>query len=505
MFKKILIANRGEIALRVIRACREIGIRTVAVYSEIERSSLHVRFADEAYCIGPAAAKESYLVSEKILDVAKKAGAEAIHPGYGFLSENADFADECVKAGLKFIGPRGDSMRKLGDKIRARQTAEKAGVPIVPGIQEPLKGAEEAKAVAQKFGYPVLLKARAGGGGKGMRKVLGPEEMEAAFRLASSEAASSFKDAALYLEKYVEEPHHVEVQILGDGENVVALGERECSVQRRHQKIIEETPSPFITEGTRKKLLEAAVVLGREAGYENAGTMEFLVDKNQNFYFLEMNARLQVEHPITEQVTGIDLVRAQLAIAAGKPLASLTPGPSPTLMRERGGHAIECRIYAEDPDMDFMPSPGRIVKARSPEGAWIRVDSAVFSGSEISVYYDPMIAKLITWGRDREEAICRMERGLKEYQIVGVKTNIAFHEAVLSHPDFRQGRYDTGFVERNIAELKRKSHEGFEEVAAVAAVVHQLRKKSVAVPTGPSASSVSPWRLLGRKEGLREI
>ncbi|HEX5037019.1 MAG TPA: acetyl-CoA carboxylase biotin carboxylase subunit [bacterium] len=513
MIKKVLIANRGEIALRVIRACREVGVKTVAVYSDIDRASLHVRFADEAYLIGPAPAKESYLVTEKILEAAKKSGADAIHPGYGFLSENADFSDECRKKGIQFIGPRGDSMRMLGDKIAGRRTAEKVGVPVVPGIKDPLKDHEEAKKIAEKIGYPVLLKARAGGGGKGMRKVTKPGEIESAFRLASSEAASSFKDPALYMEKYVEEPHHIEVQLLGDRHgNVVALGERECSVQRRHQKIIEEAPSPYITDATRKKLLEAAEALGREAKYENAGTMEFLVDKNQNFYFLEMNARLQVEHPVTEMVTNLDLVRAQLRIAAGEALTHILPAewrnsPLPVAGEGAGvrvrGHAVECRIYAEDPDMDFMPSPGKVRKCRSPEGNWVRVDSAVYSGSTISVYYDPMIAKLITWGRDREDAILRMERALKEYQIVGVKTNIAFHEAVLSHPLFRKGNYDTGFIERSMAELKRKSHEGYEDIAALATALHQLRKKSVAVVSGSGGSQASSWKLAGRKEGMR--
>lgn len=503
-FRKILIANRGEIAVRVIRACRELGIRTVGVYSEIDRAALHVRLADEAYLLGPAPAKESYLRSDKVLEIAKMAKAEAIHPGYGFLSENADFADACVKAGLKFIGPRGDSMRKLGDKLRARQTAQKIKVPIVPGIEVPLKSADEAKKIAEKFGYPVLLKARAGGGGKGMRTVLKPGDVESSYRLASSEAASSFNDPALYLEKYVEEPHHVEVQILGDRSgNVVALGERECSVQRRHQKIIEESPSPYISEATRKKIMAAAILLGKEAGYENAGTMEFLVDRNQNFYFLEMNARLQVEHPITEQVTGIDLVRAQLAIAAGEKLKDIlgsdAHGPGVPVV----GHALECRIYAEDPDNDFLPSPGKIRRARNPEGCWVRVDSAIHSGSSISVYYDPMIAKLITWGRDREDTILRMERALREYQIVGVKTNIAFLEAVLSHAHFRKGTYDTTFVERNMAELKRKSHEGFDEIAALAAAIHQSGREKVTVPLAPGGSVVSPWKLFGRNEGLR--
>ena len=506
MFKKILIANRGEIALRVIRACREVGIKTVAVYSEADREALHVRWADEAYLIGPAPAKESYLVIDKIISIAKKSQAQAIHPGYGFLSENADFSDRCAKEGIQFIGPRGESMRMLGDKVAARRVAAKAKVPTVPGMNDPLDSPDQAKKLAETFGYPVLLKARSGGGGKGMRKVEKPEEMESAYQMAASEAKSSFNDDALFMEKYVIGPHHVEVQILGDRQgNVIALGERECSVQRRHQKVIEESPSPYITPETRKKLLEAAVLLGKKAGYENAGTMEFLVDKNQDFYFLEMNARLQVEHPVTELVTGIDLVRAQLRIAAGELLESIVGarfprpgGETPPLQ----GHAIECRVYAEDPDMDFMPSPGKIFKVRNPEGPGVRVDSAVFSGCTISVYYDPMIAKLITWGADREQAILRMERALKEYVIVGVKTNIAFHEALLSFPDFRKGNYDTGFVERNFAALKKKSHEGFEEVAALAAVIHQSQKKTGAQFMAP-ASAISPWKLAGRKDGLR--
>lgn len=520
-FNKVLIANRGEIALRVIRACREVGIQTVAVYSEVDRDSLHVRWADEAYLIGPAPAKESYLIADRIIDVAKKSGATAIHPGYGFLSENADFSDLCAKNKIQFIGPRGESMRMLGDKVAARRVAAKIGVPTVPGMNDPLKSAEQAKPLAQKFGYPVLLKARSGGGGKGMRKVEKPEEMETAFRLASSEARSSFNDDVLFMEKYVEGPHHVEVQILGDRKgNVVALGERECSVQRRHQKIIEESPSPFITVETRKKLLDAAVKLGKEAGYENAGTMEFLVDRHQNYYFLEMNARLQVEHPVTEQVTGVDLVRAQLKIANGETLVKVLAGGARSRFlasAEEGrqnlaeatgpasqyGHALECRVYAEDPDRDFMPSPGKILKARSPEGPGVRVDSAVFSGCTISVYYDPMIAKLITWGDTREQAILRMERALKEYQIAGVKTNIAFHEAVLSHSDFRGGNYDTGFVEKNMGELRKKSHEGFEEIAALAAVVHQLKKITDHIIQGPSGPQASSWKLIGRRAGFR--
>lgn len=503
-FQKILIANRGEIALRVIRACREIGIKTVAVYSDIDRLSRHVRWADEAYLLGPAPAKESYLCSDKIIEIAKKTGCQAIHPGYGFLSENADFADECRAAGIQFIGPQGESMRKLGDKLRARKTAAKIKVPTVPGIQEPLASPAEAKELAEKFGYPVLLKVRAGGGGKGMRKVTRPEEIESAYKMASSEAENSFKDPALYLEKYVEGPHHIEIQILGDRfGNVAALSERECSVQRRHQKIIEEAPSPFITQATREKLMDAAVRLGKEAGYENAGTMEFLVDKNQDFYFLEMNARLQVEHPITEEITKIDLVRAQLRIAAGESLDDILGKnfKSPAI-----GHSIECRIYAEDPDHDFMPSPGPILRLREPAGPGVRLDSAVFPNSSISVYYDPMIAKLITWGVDREQAVVRMERALKEYQIAGLKTNIAFLESVMSCDEFRKGSYDTGFVERNIAELKRRPHASDDEIsgiAALAALIHQNQKSQVRLVAPSSGSGDSPWKIIGRKENFR--
>ncbi len=507
MFKKVLIANRGEIAVRVIRACREIGIKTVAVYSEIDRESRHVRWADEAYLVGPAPAKESYLVADKIIEVAKRSGADAIHPGYGFLSENADFSDLCAKNNIKFIGPRGDSMRMLGDKVAARRVAAKVKVPTVPGMTDPLDSVDQAKQLGGQFGYPVLLKARSGGGGKGMRKVERVEEMESAYQMASSEARSSFNDDALYMEKYVVGPHHVEVQILGDeAGNVIAIGERECSVQRRHQKIIEESPSPFITEATRKKLLEAAVILAKEAKYVNAGTMEFLVDKNQDYYFLEMNARLQVEHPVTEQVSGIDLVRAQLRIAAGESLDVIVGAPLAAPPQNRG-HAIECRIYAEDPDQGFIPSPGKIERVREPSGPWVRVDSAVYPRAEISVYYDPMIAKLITWGPTREEAILRMERALREYQIVGVKTNLWFHEAVLAHSEFRQGKYDTGFVERNLEVLKRLGHEGHAGIAAIAALFFQLQEAKVASPRGPEGSSTnsnaSSWKLAGRREGMR--
>lgn len=498
MIRKVLIANRGEIALRVIRACREMEIQTVAIYSDIDRDSLHVRWADEAYCVGGATAKESYLRSDRILEIARQSGADAIHPGYGFLSENADFADACRAAGLVFIGPRGESMRKLGDKIRARKTAEKVGVPTVPGMTEPLKSVAQAKELARKFGYPVLLKARSGGGGKGMRRVNADFEMQKAFDLASSEARQSFNDEALYMEKYVEEPHHIEIQILGDKTGkVVALIERECSVQRRHQKIIEESPSPYVTESTRKKLYEAAVKLGQEAGYENAGTMEFLVDKHQNHYFLEMNARLQVEHPVTEMVTQIDLMVAMLKIASGQTLDEILPDEIPVI-----GHSIECRIYAEDPDRDFMPSPGQIIHARNPEGPGVRVDGAITSGSTISVYYDPMIAKLITWGVDREQAIRRMKRALLEYQLTGVKHNISFHIAVLSHPEFVAGHYDTGFVGKNLEELKSGMQKDCDQVAVVAAVVHKLRKSGNTSTVKKEIDGLSAWRRAGLKRGF---
>ena len=510
MFKKILIANRGEIAVRVIRACRELGIATVAVFSEADRDSLPVRMADEAYGIGPPPATESYLRADKILEVAKQSGAEAIHPGYGFLSENADFSDACRDVKIKFIGPPGSSMRRLGDKISARLVAEKVGVPIIPGMDKPLTDAAEAKQLAAKFGYPVLLKARSGGGGKGMRKVTQPSEMESAFQRASSEARQSFKDAALYLEKYIEQPHHVEMQILGDTQgDVVALGERECSAQRRHQKVIEESPSPFILACTREKLLDAAIRLAREANYENAGTMDFLVDRKQNFYFLEMNARLQVEHPVTEQVTGIDLVRAQLAVAAGENLESIV---GTGLTRPKGAwtaplqiHSIECRIYAEDPFNNFMPSPGKITHLRNPEGPGVRVDSAVYPGCEISVHYDPMIAKLITWGANRGEALLRMKRALMEYQIVGVRHNIPFHQALINQTDFQKGSYDTGFIERVLPELQGAVSREFEEIAKLAVEIHKKCRGGVNPPgrMNQDPTETSLWRQISRREGLR--
>ncbi|MDO8461471.1 MAG: acetyl-CoA carboxylase biotin carboxylase subunit [Deltaproteobacteria bacterium] len=501
MFKKILIANRGEIALRVIRTCREMGIRTVAVYSEIDRDSLPVRFADEAYLLGPAPARESYLNGDKIVAIAKKCGAQAIHPGYGFLSENSAFATLCRKNKIVFIGPTPETLQASGDKLAARELAKKVKVAAVPGIYSPLKDLTEARREAKKIGYPIILKARAGGGGKGMRRVDKESEMESAFRLATSEATQSFGDGSLYLEKYILGPHHVELQILGDRHgNIICLGERECSVQRRHQKIIEESPSPFITEATRRKMIKAAIQLAKAAKYAGAGTVEFLVDSKQNFYFLEINARLQVEHPVTEMVTGLDLVRAQIEIAAGKRLKTIIPPPLMGGDKGEGDHALECRIYAEDPNHDFLPSPGKITQVRSPEGPGVRVDSAIFQGCEISVYYDPMIAKLITWGKSREEAVRRMQRALREYQIVGVKTNIPFHEAVLAHPDFIKGKYDTGLVERNLSQLKRKINQGLEEIAKIAVEIH---RKSSLLHGERSEGARSRWKTISLQEGLR--
>ncbi len=496
MFKKILIANRGEIAIRVIRTCRERGIKTVAVYSEADRDGLHVRMADEAYLIGPAPANESYLVMDKILEVAKQTEAEAIHPGYGFLSENAAFSDACKKAGIVFIGPTSKAMKSLGDKISARKLADRAGVPTVPGIERPLKDAPEAKEVADKIGYPVMLKASAGGGGKGMRRVESAEEIESAFQMTQSEAKSSFGDDAVFIEKFVVEPHHIEIQILGDTHgNVIALGERDCSIQRRHQKVLEESPSPFISDNTRQKLLEAAVNLTKEVGYAGAGTLEFLVDRDQNYYFLEMNARLQVEHPVTELVTGLDLVKEQLHIAAGEPLRYKQDEI------QLRGHALECRIYAEDAENNFMPSPGTIEAVRNPEGPGIRIDSAVFPGSEISIYYDPMIAKLIVWGRTRREMIERMRRALREYRIDGVKHNILFHQEVLNNKDFCEGKFDTGFI-GTMGEWYQAGHPTeLEEVAIIAASLafDELgpQDSDDREAAGPA---ISPWKIAARRE-----
>ncbi len=441
---KILVANRGEIAIRIMRTCREMNIATVAVFSEADRTSMHVRYADEAYCIGPAPSAESYLNAAKIIEVALKTHSDAIHPGYGFLSENAEFARQCAANEIVFIGPSPEVIVQMGDKIEARKTMIAAGVPVVPGTTESVKSEKEVLSVIREIGLPVMVKAAAGGGGKGMRLVKSENEIISSVRAARSEALSSFGDDSVYIEKYISSPHHIEFQILGDQQgSVVHLFERECSVQRRHQKMIEETPSPLMTPALRETMGRHAVEAARAVGYVGAGTIEFLVDDALNFYFLEMNTRLQVEHPITERVTGIDLVKQQILVAEGHPLSF---GQSDLFQR---GHAIECRIYAEDSDNNFMPSPGKIHNINQPLGLGVRTDGYAYEGYEIPIYYDSMISKLIVWAQNREEAIERMKRALYEYKITGVKTSIKFLERIMDADDFRKGKYDTNFIEKN--------------------------------------------------------
>lgn len=444
MFSKILIANRGEIAARVIRTCKKLGIQTVAVYSEADADSLHVKWADEAYLIGKPRVSESYLNIEKIIEVAKETKAEAIHPGYGLLSENPMFARRCKEEGIVFIGPTADIIASMGSKIESRKTMAEAGVPIVPGISFPLQDVEEAVKTAETIGYPIMLKASAGGGGIGMQIVKNEEELRKAFEGNQKRAASFFGDGAMYLEKYIENPRHIEIQLLADYHgNYVYLWERECSIQRRHQKVIEEAPSPFLDEETRRKMGETAVQAAKHIGYTNAGTIEFLVDEQKNFYFLEMNTRLQVEHPVTEEITGLDLVEEQLRIAAGERLRYTQKDI------QRSGHAIEVRIYAEDPKT-FFPSPGTITVFQLPEGEHVRNETAVTSGMAVTPFYDPMIAKLITKGENRQEAIARMLQALDRYQIEGIKTNIPMLKEVLSHPEFQAGHTTTHFVNTHL-------------------------------------------------------
>lgn len=450
MFKKVLIANRGEIAVRVIRTCKDLGIHTIAVYSEADADAPHVKMADEAHLIGAARVSESYLNIDKILEVAGESKAEAIHPGYGLLSENAEFARRCEEAGLTFIGPTPEVISKMGSKIESRKAMEEAGVPVVPGITYSLADAEEAVEVAESIGYPVMLKASAGGGGIGMQVVNSGDEVRKAFAGNQKRATDFFGDGAMYVEKYVENPRHIEIQILADGfGNTVYLWERECSIQRRHQKVVEEAPSSFITEETRQKMGEAAVKAAKSIGYKNAGTIEFLVDEQQNFYFLEMNTRLQVEHPVTEEITGLDLVEKQLQIASGEVL-----GFSQEEVK-RDGHAIEVRIYAEDPKT-FFPSPGKITKLALPNGQGVRHELAIHEQSVVTPFYDPMIAKLVVKGANRDEAIERLQDALKDYQVEGIKTNIPMLQEVISHPAFRSGDTTTNFVGKYLTPLKSK-------------------------------------------------
>jgi acetyl-CoA carboxylase, biotin carboxylase subunit len=492
MFGKVLIANRGEIAVRVIRACRDAGIRTVAVFSEADREALHVRLADEAHPIGPPAASQSYLVIDRLVDVAHRTGAEAVHPGYGFLAENARFAEACRAAGLVFIGPPPAAIARMGDKTAARRAAVEVGVPIVPGTADPVSSDEEALRAARDLGFPVLIKASRGGGGKGMRVVTAADDLVSAMRLARSEATSAFGDGAVYLEKAILETRHVEIQILADayGE-VLHLGERECSIQRRHQKLIEESPSSAVSPALRAEMGAAACRLMASAGYQNAGTVEFLLAPDGRFYFLEVNTRLQVEHPVTELVTGIDLVREQLRIAAGERL-----GYAQGDVRSRGW-AIECRISAEDPTTGFIPSPGRIAAWRSPAGPWVRVDAGVYEGGEVPLHYDPLMAKLIVWGGNRDEAVDRMSRALTEFTVAGVKTTIPFHRAVMSHPEFRAGRLSTAFVDRALGggrELPAASPAR----ARAAAVAVVLRSRAATPTAAPTLDGPSRWTLASR-------
>jgi len=497
MFRKVLVSNRGEIAVRVIRALRERDIRSVAVYSDVDRTALHVRMADEAVHIGPAPSSESYLRSDKIIAAALERGAEAIHPGYGFLSENADFADACVEAGLVFIGPPASAIRSMGSKTAARKLAKAAGAPIVPGTAEPLADVEEARVIAQRIGYPVMLKAAAGGGGKGMRRVDSDAELAGALRDATSEAERSFKSSEVYIEKLIERPRHIEIQLLGDQHgNMVHLGERECSIQRRHQKVIEECPSPLVSSipGMRQKMGEAALKVARSAGYTNAGTIEFLADDTGNFYFLEMNTRLQVEHPVTELATGLDLVDWQLRIASGEKLSFTQEDVT------WRGSAIECRIYAEDPDMGFLPSPGRIEQLSMPSGPGIRLDSGVYPGWTVPMDYDPLLAKLAVWGETRDTAIRRLERALSECSVIGIKTNIGFFKAILADPAFAEAKLHTGFIDDFLKRIPAK-REAPEDIAALAAAWYSRKP----APANGSANGAGParWLTAGRERLFR--
>ncbi|MEK6281097.1 MAG: acetyl-CoA carboxylase biotin carboxylase subunit [Acidobacteriota bacterium] len=506
MFRKILIANRGEIAVRVIRACRDLEISPVAVYSDADYDAVHVKLSDEAVYIGPAPSSHSYLSIPGIIDAARRTNAEAIHPGYGFLAENADFAEAINDAGLTFIGPGADAMRVMGSKTGARRAAIEAGIPIVPGTVDALNSLEEADAVARQFGYPVMLKASAGGGGKGMRIVNSPEELRSAFENAKSEAAAAFGDASLYLEKAVERPRHIEIQIFADSlGSVVHLGERECSIQRRHQKVVEECPSPINDATLRERMGEAAVKLARAVNYVGAGTVEFLVaDATREYFFLEMNTRLQVEHPVTELVTGIDLVREQIAVASGAPLSFKQED-----VRWRG-HAIECRVYAEDPENNFFPSPGRISHLQVPAGPGIRDDSGVELHSEVSIYYDPLISKLAAWGRTRDEAIDRLRRALEEYEVGGIKTTLPFFREIVRDEEFKAARLDTGFISRfNERREKARADAGADQVepdiAIIAASMFYAKLQKEAASGENSSAAQNRWKMVHRLRGLHRF
>lgn len=493
MPQKVLVANRGEIAVRILRTCRELGLKTVAVYSDVDRHALHVRYADESYLIGPAPPRESYLSIPRLIETAQRSGANAIHPGYGFLAESADFARACQEAGLIFIGPRPEVIELMGNKVAARQVIRAAGIPVAPGTTSGLDDAE-LESAARNLGYPLLVKAAAGGGGKGMRIVHSAAELLPAIAAARHEAEAAFGDATIYLEQIIPEARHIEFQILGDHHgNIIHLGDRECSIQRRYQKLVEEAPAIALDEALRQEMGRVAVQVAREVGYTNAGTVEFLLDAQRNFYFLEMNTRLQVEHGVTEAVTGVDIVKEQLRIAAGRPLR----------LRQEDvqirGWAIECRITAEDPYNDFRPSIGRIVGLYEPAGPGVRLDSGVYEGFEISPYYDSLIGKLVAWGETRGEAILRMRRALEEYRIIGVKTTIPFHQELMNSPRFISGQFDTTFAEESFV----LAEEGLEEhlkVAAIAATLlaHHRKNQARTAVTSPDWQRKSPWKMLGR-------
>ncbi len=503
-FERILIANRGEIAVRVIRACRELGVRSVAIYSDADRNALHVRYADEAWPCGAAPARESYLDQQRILEIAKASGAQAIHPGYGFLSENAGFAQACADAGVVFIGPSPETIEAMGDKVIARQKMQAAGVPLVPGSTEKLSD-EQAVSFAKEIGLPVMIKATAGGGDKGMRLVKEPGELEKAIQRARSEARASFGDDAIYVEKFVDQPRHIEIQIMGDRYgDAIHLFERECSIQRRHQKVIEEAPANRMPEQLRQEMGKAAVAAAKAVGYVGAGTCEFLVDAEFGFYFLEMNTRVQVEHPVTEMITNVDIVKTGIRVAAGEPLGI---AQDELVIR---GWAIEARIYAEDPEHGFRPSPGEILVYRPPGGIGVRNDAGVYPGATVPVHYDPLISKLITWGRDRPEAIARMRRALREFVVKGIKTSIPFHRVVMEHPVFVEGSYDTGFIEDHILSQPQLLHAPSEEerqvgimLAAIAAYKRDRELARRAAQSAQGGEATSKWKLEGRRRRLR--
>jgi propionyl-CoA carboxylase alpha chain len=492
--RKVLVANRGEIAVRVLRTCHEQDIETVTVFSDPDRTAPHVRLAGEAYHLGPAPASDSYLKMDAIIEVANESGADAIHPGYGFLSENADFAEACADAGLIFIGPPPEAIRAMGDKTAARQLMKEAGVPMAPGTTDAIDDADRAAAIADDIGYPVLIKAAAGGGGKGMRIVHDPSEFKRAMRGARSEAESAFGDGRVFIEKYIEEPRHVEFQILADEHgNTIHLFERECSIQRRHQKVIEEAPSSILTPEVRREMGEAAVRAASSCGYTNAGTVEFLVDNDLNYYFMEMNTRLQVEHPVTEWITGIDLVAEQIRVAEGQPLDLAQEDLS------MHGHAIECRVYAEDPANQFLPDPGRLLRHAAPSGFGVRVDAGVEQGGAVLIHYDPMISKLTTWGRTRDEAIRRMMRALDEYEVAGVTTTIPFCAFAMRHEAFRSGQFSTHFVDQHFdPAVLAPDGEGHDTLAALAATLYRATQQSEDAPAIGSGAvnggAMSPWR-----------